>query len=48
MRLIMPRSSLEKVREKLTINWDILEASMKCIPNLSDFVEKKLVEFCSL
>ncbi|WP_456369869.1 hypothetical protein [Geoglobus sp.] len=29
----------------LTINRDILEASRKYIPNLSDFVEKKLLEF---
>ncbi len=41
----MARPNLNKTRVSLTINKDVLEASRKYIPNLSDFVEKKLGEF---
>ena len=41
----MPRPNRNKTRVNITINRDILEASRKYIPNLSDFVEKKLLEF---
>ncbi len=41
----MGRPNQNKNRVNLTISRDILEASRQYIPNLSDFVEKKLLEF---
>ena len=41
----MPRPNLGKVPVRLSIRKDILEAARKYIPNLSDFVEGKLLEF---
>ena len=41
----MARPNLGKTRINLTIRRDVLEAARKYIPNLSDFVEGKLLEF---
>ena len=41
----MGRPNLNKVRVNLTINKDVLEASREYIPNLSQFLEDRLLEF---
>ena len=42
---IMPRPNLGKVRVSLTVRREILEASRQYIPNLSQFLEDRLLEF---
>ena len=41
----MPRPNLGKVPVRLSIRKDVLEAAREYVPNLSDFVEGKLLEF---
>ena len=41
----MGRPNLNKVPVKITVNKEILEAAREVIPNLSHFVETKLLEF---
>ncbi len=45
IKLNMGRPNQNKTRVNLTINKDVLNAVREYIPNLSDFVEKKLLEF---
>ena len=44
---IMPRPNLGKVRVSLTVREEVLDAVREYIPNLSDFVERKFLEFLS-
>jgi len=41
----MPRPNLGKVPVNLTIRRDVLESSREYIPNLSQFLEDRLLEF---
>ncbi|RLI79270.1 hypothetical protein DRP05_04645, partial [Archaeoglobales archaeon] len=41
----MGRSNLNKTRINITVNKEVLEAARGVIPNLSHFVETKLLEF---
>jgi len=41
----MPRPNLGKVRVSLTVRRDVLEAAREYIPNLSQFLEDRLLEF---
>ncbi len=45
IKLIMPRPNHNKTRVHLTINKDVLDVSRQYIPNLSQFLEEKLIEF---
>ena len=44
----MGRPNLNKTRINITVNKEILEATRGVIPNLSHFVETKLLEFLYL